>query len=302
VPFDAEDSSLRTLILWNGVVIPALVSAGVLLVCWPVWRRAIHPETGVWPLALAIGLGYVIGQVRIEGWRPFPPREAADRLWYFALIAVVLSFLDVWRSYPGWLRWSLRTALWSAVVWFLLPPSFRKEASRAEVATWLAGLGLAGLSFWTVLATTARRVPGALVPAVVLIASLATVGVFATGHSFKLTQLAGVLAATLVPVLLRTFINPPATTVTAPVMVLLPGLWLLSYFYSDDEHLVRSFGLLALTILSSGLVLLPGVRSLAPWKKGLLCILVASSLAIAAVVLAHKSAPVEPPPKIYFSP
>jgi hypothetical protein len=290
---DPDAISLRTLILWNGLIIPALFSAALLLGSRPLWRRATIPQAGTWPLALAVGLGFVIGHVRIEGWRPFPPREAADRLGYLALMAVPLSFLDLWRSCPAWLRWVLHASLWMALVWSMLPPSLAKESSWAEVGRWLVGLGVVGLIFWTVLAYSARRLPGALIPFVVLIASLGTVGALHAGHSLKLTQLAGVLAATLLPVLIRSAALPRAEMAIAPVMVLLPGLWLMSYFYSDGEHLVRSFALLALAAISGALGFMPGTKSLAPCLKSLIGAAAAIVLAVMAVVLAHRSSSIE---------
>jgi hypothetical protein len=295
VPFDVEDASIRSLIVWNGVVFPAAVSAALLLVSWPLWRRAGTVEAGSWPLALAIGLGYAVGQVRIEGWRPFPPREAADRLWYLTLVAVLISLFDLWRSCPTWLRWGLRASLWLAVVWSVLPPAIRKEGSQVEVWAWFGGLGLAGLIFWAVLAHSARRQPGALVPPIVLIVSTGTAGVLHAGHSLKLTQLAGIVAATLLPVLIRSFCNPPAAMTTAPVVVLLPGLWLLSYFYSDDAPPVTSFALLALATLCGGLGLLPKLRSLALWRRSLICVAVVFVLTAVAVWLAHRGTTGEAP-------
>jgi hypothetical protein len=295
VPFDVEDASIRSLIVWNGLVFPAAVSAALLLVSWPLWRRAATAEARAWPLALAIGLGYAVGQVRIEGWRPFPPREAADRLWYLTLVAVLISVFDLWRYWPTWLRWGLRASLWLAVVWSVLPPAIRKEGSQVAVWAWFGGLGLAGLIFWAVLAHSARRQPGALVPPIVLIVSTGTAGVLHAGHSLKLTQLAGIVAATLLPVLIRSFCNPPAAMTTTPVAVLLPGLWLLSYFYSDDAPPVTSFALLALATLCGGLGLLPKLRSLALWRRSLICVAFVFVLTAVAVWLAHRGTTGEAP-------
>lgn len=293
MPLDADNSVLRTLILWNGLIIPALFSASLVLVSWPLWRRAAIPQAGAWPLALAVGLGFVGGHIRIEGWRPFPPREAADRLAYLALVAVLLSFFDLRRSCPAWLRWVLHAGLWMTLAWSLLPPTLGKEGSWVEIGAWLAGLGSAGLIFWAVLAYSAHRMPGVLVPFVVLIASLGTVGVLDAGHSLKLTQLAGVLAATLLPVLIRSAANPLVEMATAPVVVLLPGLWLMSYFYSDGEQLATSFALLALAASSGAIGFIPRIKSLTPRLKSLLAAAAAILLAVMAVLVAHRSSSIE---------
>ena len=134
--------------------------------CWRVgrsWRRT----AASWPLALRLALGYTAGHVGIEGWRPFPPRKAADRLWYLTLAAGLLSLLDDWRSCPIW--WlDAALGLWLSVVWLLLPPAIRTEGSRLEIAAWLVGLGSMGLLFWALLAFTAQRSPGVLLPPIFL--------------------------------------------------------------------------------------------------------------------------------------
>jgi hypothetical protein len=269
--------------LWYGAGVPALASALVLAASWPLRRRTAVPRADSGPQALALGIGYAAGHVGIEGWRPFPPREAADWLWYLTFAAVVLSLCDTRRSCPAWLRWGLRSLLWLAVVWVLLPPAVRKEAGRGVLLTWLAGLGLAGMLFWAVLSITARRLPGALPPLVLLITSAGTVAVLSFGHSFKLTQLAGALTAALLPILLGSGLKPPLVMATAPVTVLLPGLWLLSHFYDDEPPPVTSFLLLGAAALTGALGLLPGVRNLAAWQRGLLCGLAACLLVAWAV-------------------
>ncbi len=188
---DDGSSFFRTLLLWYGFFLPALTSAALLLASWPLWRRALAPDRATWSTALAVGIGYAAGHVGIESWRPFPPREATDWLWYLTGAAVVLSFLDSWRSCPAWLRWGPRVLLWLAVVWVLLPSAIRKEASRGELAVWLLGLGLAGLLFWAVLANTARRLPGATMPLILLVVSLGSVALLYYSFSLKLAQLAG---------------------------------------------------------------------------------------------------------------
>jgi hypothetical protein len=291
------------LMLWYGVGLPALVSAVVLLASWPLVRRALSARTGAWSIALALGLGCAAGQIGVEGWRSFPPREAADRIFYLTFAAIALSVLDGWRSGPGWLLGALRSVLWLALVWFLLPPALRKEASAGVWASWLAGLGMAGLFFWLVLALTARRLPGAALPLILLIVSAGTAAVLDRGgHSVVLTQLAGVLVAALLPILMRSMRRPSFIMATAPVMVLLPGLWLRSYFYDYEPPPARSFLLLAVASLMGVLGLLPGVRSLAPWWRCLICVVAALLLVTWAVAGAVGRMNYQPPENLVLIP
>jgi hypothetical protein len=288
LPLDAGFSPLWIGLFWYGVALPALTSFGVLLASWPLWRRATNPERGAGPIALALGAGYAIGHVGIEGWRPFPPREAADRLWYLVGAAVALSLLDIWRSCPPWLRWASRALLWLAVVWLLLPASIRKVGTQGELAAWLFGLGTAGLLFWAALAATVRHSPGVLSPLLLLITSAGTTGVLYYAHSLKYTQLAGAVTTVLAPILLRSACRPPAPMPTAPVMVLLPGLWLVGYFYAGfDASPLPSLALLAAATLTGGIAILPGIREMPSWQRFLLCGLLASLLTWLAFIEAQ---------------
>ncbi|HWG46191.1 MAG TPA: hypothetical protein VN688_25750 [Gemmataceae bacterium] len=260
-----------------------------MLVSWPLVRRARPSRTGgAWSIALALGLGCAAGQIGVEGWRSFPPREVADRLFYLTFVAVALSILRSWRSCLGWLLGTLRAIFWLVLVWFVLPPSLRKEASGGVLASWIAGLGMAGLFFWVILGFTARRLPGTTLPLILLIVSTGTVGVLYRGHSVTLTQLAGTLAAAFLPILMRSVCWPPIIMATAPIMVLLPGLWLRSYFYDYEPPPTLSFALLAAATLMGVLGLIPGIRLLAPWQKCLLCAVAASLLAAEAVSVAYE--------------
>ena len=108
------------------------------------------------------------------------------------------------------------------------------------------------------LALTARHMPGATLPLILLLVSASTAGVLSHGHSFALTQLAGVLAASLLPILVRSACRPPVIMATTPVMVLLPGLWLRSYFYDYEPPPAMCFLLLAIAAGMGGLGLVPG--------------------------------------------
>ena len=178
-------------------------------------------------------------------------------------------------------------ALWLAVVWFLLPPDIRKEASRGVLLSWLVGLELAGLLYWSLLALTARRLPGVMLPLILLIVSVGSVLVLHCGHISKLTLLATVLAAALLPILARSAWRPPLAMATAPVMTLLLGMWLRSYFYDFQPPTLSSLLLLAAAALAGVLALLPGIRMLGLWRRCLICVLTTFVLVVWAVLLAH---------------
>jgi hypothetical protein len=273
--------------LGYGVFLPFLTSAYVLLTSWPLWRRT-DPSKATWPLALALGAGYAAGHVGIAGWPDASPHYAADKLCYLSLAAVLLAFLDVWHSCPRRLRGMLWGMLWLAVVGLLLPASLRAEIGTGRWLRWLAGLGGAGWFFGAMLAATARNLPGLTVPLVVFIASAGTTGVLCFGYSFKYAQLAGVVTAAQLPIVLRTLFRPPVVMPVAPLVFILSGLWLLSYFYSYDPPPISSFAALAAAMLSGVLGLLPGIRKLPPWQRCVLCVLPACLLTWLALTIAQR--------------
>ena len=81
--------------------------------------------------------------------------------------------------------------------------------------------------------------------------------------------------------------QPPLAMVIAPVIVILPGLWLISYFYSYDQQPETNLVLLAAATLAGSLGLLPGIRGLRGWQRDLICVLAAFVLAVGSVMAAR---------------
>jgi hypothetical protein len=283
LPDEATALSFYSQPLLDGVVFPAAATAAVLLLAWRPWRRGLAPERTAWGVGLALAAGYLVGHVGVEGGRPpWPPREAVDRLWYLTFAAAALSLLDGWRRCPAWPRWLLRAALWLGAVWALALPALLQPGVGEAVPT-LLGLGAAGLLFWAALAAVARRLPGAALPLALLPTAAGTAVLLYRCHSARLAQLAGVVTAALLPVLARSCARPALTVATAPVVLLLPGLWLMARFYCDPPAPVTSLALLTAAALAAGGGCLPGVRRRPAWQRNLLAAALATSLAVLAV-------------------
>jgi hypothetical protein len=260
-----------------------------LLPAWLVQRRRPAPAPRVRGGALAVGAGYLAGQVGVDARPPYPPREATDWLWYLTFAAVALGLLDAWKSCPSWLRWLLRSLLWLTAVWVLLPTASGPAAGRGERVAWLAGLGAAGLACWAALEAQARRLPGAALPLTWLVVAQGSGIVLYLGHSGKLAQFAGALAAALVPVLFRSGCRPALAPATLPVALLLPGLWLTGYFYAGAP--APSLALLAVASLAGGLGGVGVLRRLPSGPRAALGAAVASLLVAAAVLVARNASP-----------
>jgi hypothetical protein len=289
LPDEATALSFYSQPLLYGIVLPAAASAAVLLLTWRPWRRDLPPERTAWGVGLALAAGYLVGHVGIDGRPPWPPREATDRLWYLTFAAAALGLLDGWRLCPAWVRWLLRAALWLGAVWLLARPALRQPDVCGPVLT-LLGLGAAGLLFWAALGAVARRLPGAGLPLALLPTAAGTAVLLYRCHSARLAQLAGVMAATLVPVLARSCFRPTLTVATAPVVLLLPGLWLTGRFYCDPPAPLTSLALLAAAALAAGVGCLPGVRRRPAWQRNLLAAVLAALLAGLAVLQVRSEA------------
>jgi hypothetical protein len=109
------------------------------------------------------------------------------------------------------------------------------------------------------------------------------------GHSAKLAQFAGALAAAHVPVLLRSGCRPVLAPATLPAALLLPGLCLTGYFYADAP--APSLVLLAVASLAGGLGGVGVLRRLPSWLRAVLSAAVASLLVAAAVLVARNASP-----------
>jgi hypothetical protein len=264
--------------LLYGIALPAAASAAVLLLTWRPWRRGLPPERTAWGVGLALAAGYLAGHFGIDGRPPCPPREATDWLWYLTFAAAALGLLDGWR--PAWVRWLLRAALWLGAVWVLARPALRSD--DGAVPTLLVAAA-AGPLFWAALAALARRLPGPTLPLVLLPTAVGSAVLLYRCHSAKLAQLAGVVAASLLPVLARSCVRPKLAVATAPVVLLLPGLWLTGRLYCDPPAPRTSLALLAAAALTPVVGCLPGVRRLPVWPRNLLATALAALLATTAV-------------------
>jgi hypothetical protein len=154
----------------------------------------------------------------------------------------------------------------------------------------LLGLAAAGLLFWAALAALARRLPGAALPLALLPTAAGTAVLLYRCHSARLAQLAGVVAAALLPVLARSCARPALTVAMAPVVLLLPGLWLTGRFYCDPPAPLTSLALLSAAALAAGVGCVPGVRRRPAWQRNLLAAALAILLAVLAVAQVSQGA------------
>ncbi len=186
----------------RGVLLPALVALGVLALGWTRPRSASGDAVAP---ALAVGLGYAAGHAALAGWPPFPPIEATQWLFVFALAAAALAILPLSTAGGRGLR---RALIALGVPLPLAWPLAQHTWSKPETAAWLAGLTLGIFALQTALDALRERPAGRWLPlALVVSASLGGATVLLSGSAW-VAQLAGVLAATLAALALAAMLWP----------------------------------------------------------------------------------------------
>jgi hypothetical protein len=267
-----------------GVLTGAVVSGAVLAIGARFWPRA------TWAGPVAVGAGYAANHLVGIGWPGFPPLDATLWLFHFALAAMVIGVLDVLVRAPVWLRIGVWLAIGGGLLALLLKPKFQYGWTPREGAVWLSGASVTLVALSCCLqrlaAAGSRSV---LMPLVVLmVAAGSTVALILTG-SLLLGQLAmglaaaigaGVLVGWLIP-------NDAFRRGVAPVAaLLLSGLWLSGYFYSE---LPASSALMLAA--APGLALVCPSRDVTERKILLLRAGLVVLPVVAAVVMAMRTSP-----------
>src|SRR5206468_156829 len=126
------------------------------------WRCAMPARRQRLAAALAIGAGYVVGQLGLFGRPAFPPVEAWQWLLPLAVIATVLGVIDALGAGPLWVRRGLAWLLLGVTPWLLIKVLLPAEWSAVRTAATLAGLALGSIVIWTCLHALATRWSGPL--------------------------------------------------------------------------------------------------------------------------------------------
>jgi hypothetical protein len=280
-------------LLLPGAVLPLVVSLAVLALTRR--RRAAAGTPSAWGGALAVGGGYLAGHAALAGGPPVPPLERVDWLWCLAAAAVLVCTVAGLVAPRDWLRWGLRAPLGAAVLVLLLLPLL-KTWGRGETTAWLAGLGAAALVLWAALDAVVARGPGTGAPLLLVVLALGSSLVLLVSGSAVYGQLGLALTASLAGSLAAACWTPsllPPRGLATVVGVLLPGLWLLGYFYAEVP--AASAALLAAALPAAALVQVRPVRErLRPWQAVLVGVLVLLVPVTVAVVTAFTASPPDP--------
>jgi hypothetical protein len=274
-----------------GILLPAVVALGALLVAWRPLPEA-EPEGGQgWGPPLALWLGYAAGHWALRGFPPFPPAESLDWLFWLAWAAGAAGCLEAAGRSAGWVRFATRALVSAAAVWLILRARLQSSSGLASAGL-VAATGCALLALWALLEGLAERRPGSSLPLVLWTTAAASSVSLVLSGSVVLGQLAGALAAALGALVVVSWWRPAAARfrgAPAVAAVALGGLWISGAVYSELP--LASALLLAAAPVAAWEGEAPAVRRLKPWQATLARFLAALIPAAVAVAIAFAASP-----------
>lgn len=212
--------------LWRGAILPALVTALLLL---PLLRRRWFAVVS----PIALGLGYLAGHVAIIGWpQRWPPVEGRDLMPYVVLVGALIGVVT---GLAGPAKWPLRVIGAAVLPWLLLRSYVRYTWSAGESAMHLLGLTVVLTAVWTLLDRVAASQRGAVVPLGLALTATATAIAVGVSGTALFAQLAGALAAGLgVLVLVAWHDRQSSSRPIVPLAALaLATIWITGHFYAE---------------------------------------------------------------------
>lgn len=231
--------------LFFGLLLPAIVGGGILI-----FARSRSPkeyatvkyekeEDGFtsWLIAAALGAGYIVGYLGLEGLPAFPPLQGTHWLCYLAIVGLIVA--RFWHL-AGWGPIA-QVALSILIPRLLLTSTFKYTWGPIAGIIWWVCLAVAIFIFWHLSERSFSALPsGASGPFVYFGLSGGTALILALSGSLRLAQHCGVLVALfaaswiLTLVLQRDrkpFVFPRG--VSPIVTLLLVGIWMNGYFFAE---------------------------------------------------------------------
>lgn len=279
----------------KSVIVPTLIPAVVLLVCWRPWSRKASAWS--WAAGVAIALGVAVGATLIRGWPGVAsavwPSDVTRFVPHAALAGAVVGLI-VGRGFIATVAGHvLRFALSFGLVWIITGPIRRHEWDGTEPLLWIAGLTLlAGLS-WVGVHHRARLGRGRDAGLALFIVTVGVAAALTVSGSASLGQVAGTLAAGLAVAWVMLSIRrrgaqrgrslAPGVDVAGAVLV---ALLLSGFFYISETPPVGAYVRLMLAPAVLWVDRIPWVAHRPVWVRaglryGLLVLLVADAVRVA---------------------
>jgi hypothetical protein len=279
----------RTVLL-PGILIPGLTTALVLALL-----RLFPRSSGRGLAGGSVAAGFVAAFVAISGWPRWPPVEATQRLSFLAAALVLLALLLARLESAG-ARLGAALVLAAVLLGGILQTPLQHTWTPLQSVLWLIGLAawLLGLS-WALGASFEHPVWN-LGHSMVRLSVIGGIALsLGLSESFRLGQIAGAVACSLLVVEFATWLSPRYAWTASDGMVvtlIVGGMILVGYFFSSLE--VWPAVLLSLAIL---LLALPNEER----RWFVLTPLIPLALALALVITSYLSKEDDPYGEYYSS-
>lgn len=243
-----------------GLLLPAIVGGGIFVLASKRARDQTEGGNGLssgWLVGVALGVGYIVGYIGLEGLPPFPPREGVHWLCYLALIGLILG---VFRNFVTSKRF-----IGQILVSFLIPRLLLNSMSKntwgqVEALIWWGCLAVVIFIFWDIIQGSFTLLPsGGWSPFVYFGLSGGTALILAVSGSLRLAQHAGILVALFAAIWVITLFLQPDDKVpvfpigaSAVIALMLAGIWMNGYFYEEVPVVSAILLLLSLFLVPVG--------------------------------------------------
>ena len=257
-----------------GLFLPAVATGGILIFARSLFSKEDEQPTkngasipSGCRVALALGVGYIVGYIGLEGVPPFPPREGVQWLPYFVVLGVILGCF--WHL-SLWGRLFAQVVLSVVIPRLLLNSVFKYTWGQLEGVIWWVALAAVIFIFWNVVqrSCVVWFPAGATSPFVYFGLSGGTALILAVSGTLRLAQHGGILVALFAVSWILTFVLQRRSRNgfrfplgASPVVALLfAGIWMNGYFF--EEVPAVSAILLAISLCLAPVGRIEGVQRL----------------------------------------
>ncbi len=282
--------------LFFGILLPALVGGGIFVIARSLSPKAYataryeKEENGLtgWLIAAALGVGYIVGYLGLEGLPAFLPKLGTHWLFYLAIIGLIVA--RFWhRAVWGPIA---QIAISIILPRLLLTSTFKHTWGPIEGIIWWVCLAVVIFIIWHLVEQSFSALPsGASGPFVYFGLSGGTALILALSGSLRLAQHCGILVALFAASWILTlglqrdrkrFVFPRGAS---PVMtLLLIGIWMNGYFFAEVPAV--SAILLMISPLLAQVGRTKAVQGLGGWRSTLAQIVAVALPVVIAIGIA----------------
>ena len=279
-----------------GIFLPTIVGGGIFVIA-----RSRSPKAyataryekeqdgfASWLIAAALGVGYIVGYLGLEGLPVFPPKLGTHWLFYLAILGLIVA--RFWhRAVWGPIA---QIAISIIIPRLLLTSTFKHTWGPIEGIIWWVCLAVVIFIIWHLVEQSFSALPtGASSPFVYFGLSGGTALILALSGSLRLAQHCGILVVLFAASWILTlglqrdrkrFVFPRGAS--SVVTLLLIGIWMNGYFFAEVPAM--SAILLGISPLLAQVGRTKAVQGLGGWRSTLAQIVAVALPVVIAVCIA----------------